>query len=68
MVVSLCRASTLELEFNYLKRKNEVQGLKPKDVGVSPYLTLDKTGNLEKIFLETIRHKDETTGDVGGSI
>jgi len=35
-------------------------------VGVSPYLTLDKTGNLEKIFLES--RKTEKTGDVGGSI
>lgn len=36
-------------------------------MGVSPYLTLDKTGNLEKIFLESTR-KTEKTGDVGGSI
>ena len=35
-------------------------------MGVSPYLTLDKTGNLEKIFLES--RKTEKTGDVGGSI
>ena len=36
--------------------------MKPRDVGISPFLTLDKTGNLEQIYLTQYN-----SGDVGGS-
>jgi len=53
LVVSICRQMNLAHEQSYLKRLEEVRGIKPRDVGISPFLTLDKTGNLEKVFMES---------------
>jgi hypothetical protein len=53
LVVSICRQMNQAHEATYLKRLGEVKGIKPRDVGISPFLTLDRTGNLEKVFMES---------------
>ncbi len=35
LVIALCRVSTLDEETTYVKRKLEVLGIRPKDVGIS---------------------------------
>ena len=53
LVVSICRQMNLAHEVTYFKRLQDVKGIKPRDVGISPFLTLDRTGNLEKVFMES---------------
>lgn len=52
LVLKLCRVITREQEFDFCKRLSEVTGLRPKQVGISPYLTLDDTCMLEQIYKE----------------
>lgn len=49
-VLSLFREITKEQEIKYLTRLDEINGLKPIHVGISPYLTLDSTGNIIEVF------------------
>jgi hypothetical protein len=60
LVLRLC--SVTETETAYLKRLEQVSNLKPRDVGISPFLTLDRTGNLQQIY-----STQYNSGDVGGS-
>ena len=46
-VLRLCHEITADQNTRYLKRIDELKGLKPISVGVSPYLTLDKDSNIE---------------------
>ena len=48
--MSLYQITSKKQETVYVKRKLELVSLKPRDVGISPYLMLDKFGNLQKIF------------------
>ena len=52
LLVSIYRQVNAANEVKYLKRLEELKGIKPKDVGISPFLRLDRTGNLEKMFME----------------
>ena len=51
IVLSLCREITKEQEQKFCKRLEQIGDFKPRDVGISPYLTLDTTSNLEQVFL-----------------
>lgn len=62
-VLKLCVDTTKQQQEAYLKRIEQITLLKPIDVGVSPYLTLDRTGNIEKVYQQLQR----TPGDIGGS-
>ena len=42
---------TKEQEQKFCKRLEQIGDFKPRDVGISPYLTLDTTSNLEQVFL-----------------
>lgn len=61
LVLSLCSVTVKEISTAYVQRLEQVKNLKPKHVGISPYLTLDKTGNLEQIY-----NTQFNSGDVGG--
>lgn len=50
LIMSLYQITSKKQETVYVKRKLELVSLKPRDVGISPYLMLDKFGNLQKIF------------------
>ena len=39
--------------------------LKPKDIGISPYLTLDDTSNILQVYFEI--HPEHASGDSGAS-
>jgi len=52
-VLSLCRELSKDKEKLYLKRLEEIEGLKPIHVGISPYLTLDSSGNIVEVFKNT---------------
>ena len=39
--------------------------MKPKDLGISPYFTLDETSKLESIYLQL--HPEQNIGDSGSS-
>ena len=39
--------------------------MKPKDLGISPYFTLDETSKLEQVYLEL--HPEQNIGDSGSS-
>jgi hypothetical protein len=41
--------------------------MKPKHVGISPYLTLDGSSNMEKEFLKSQQASQAESGDIGGS-
>lgn len=58
-VLRLCHEITTDQNTRYLKRIDELKGLKPVSVGVSPYLTLDKDSNIEQ-FVSLV-------SDMGGS-
>lgn len=49
-MLSLFAEVTKEQKQQYLARLKEVEGLKPTHVGISPYLTLDETSNLEEVY------------------
>lgn len=49
-VLGLCRELTREQERDYLRRVKEVQGILPLHVGISPFLTLDRTSNIVEQF------------------
>ncbi len=51
-VLSLCAELTRSQQKQYLDRLQEIEGLKPIHVGISPYLTLDNTSNLEEIYMK----------------
>jgi len=53
IVLSLCREITKEQELKFSKRLEQIGDFKPKDVGISPYLTLDTTSNMEQIYLKS---------------
>lgn len=67
IVLSLCRELTKVQELKYCKRLEEISGLKPKDVGISLYLTLDNTSNMEQVFMQSKKKNSTESGDVGGS-
>lgn len=46
-VLSLCAVTNREVSAAYAKRLEQVKNLKPANVGISPFLTLDSSGNLE---------------------
>jgi len=47
LILSLCAATNREVGNAYVKRLEQVKNLKPANVGISPFLTLDSSGNLE---------------------
>ena len=49
-VLSLCRELTKDKERMYMHRVEEIKGIRPIHVGLSPYLTLDASGNVLEIF------------------
>lgn len=50
IVLSLCREMTKEQEQKLCKRLEQIADFKPRDVGISSYLTLDTTSNLEQVY------------------
>ena len=65
LMVQLCGELTKEQDLRYVQLKRDFEKVKPKDVGIGPYFTMDETSKLESVFLES--HPDENIGDVGGS-
>ena len=65
-VLKLCAEITRENQEKLQRRVEEIEGLKPVNVGIDAYLTLDESSNIEKVFHETQKHDDQN-GDVGGS-
>ena len=63
LLMELSRFSTFDEEKKFITRLRNILGLRPKDVGISPYLTLDKTCKLESVWHEL----HPSGGDVGGS-
>lgn len=47
IVLSFCREITKEQEDKFCKRLAQIGEFKPKDVGISEYLTLDTSSNIE---------------------
>ena len=47
IVLRLCTEINKESEIKLLHRLKKLVGLKPKHVGISPYLVLDSSGNIE---------------------
>ena len=47
LLLDLSRIATFDDEKQLVGRIKEVKGLKPKDVGISPYLTLDNSCKIE---------------------
>jgi len=56
-VLTLCRELTKEKERMYKYRVEEIKGIRPIHVGLSPYLTLDASGNIIEVFKKN--HPDQ---------
>ena len=67
IVFSLCKEINRESEAKLLNRLSKLEGMKPKHVGISPYLTLDSSSNMESEFLKNQQANQAESGDVGGS-
>jgi len=52
LLLDLSRIATFDDEKMFVKRLREIKHLKPKDVGISPYLTLDKSCKIEQVWNE----------------
>lgn len=52
-VLRLCSEITYDSEVKFLKRLVKLQDMKPKHVGISPYLTLDSSSNMEQEFIKS---------------
>ena len=62
IVLRLFQEITAEQNAKYLQRLNELEGLKPANVGLSSYLTLDGDSNIEQLHSNF-----SAVGDMGGS-
>ena len=67
IVFKLCKEINKESEAKLLHRISKLEGMLPKHVGISPYLTLDSSSNMEKEFLKSQQANQAESGDIGGS-
>ena len=51
-MMELSRFITFDDEKKFIERLRDIVGLAPKDVGISPYLTLDKSCKIESVWHE----------------
>ena len=65
MILQLCGELTRKEEEKYVKIKRDFANMKPKDLGISPFFTLDDTSKLESVFLQL--HPEQHIGDSGSS-
>ena len=65
LMVQLCGELTKDKDLKYQLLKRDFANVKPKDVGIGPYFTLDETSKLESVFLQS--HPEVHIGDSGGS-
>jgi len=66
LVLSLCRETTREQELALQKRLRVLYNLKPKDIGISPYLTLDESSNILQVYKD-LHYENVLDGDSGAS-
>lgn len=50
LVLKLSQVVTYDQEASFLNRLKQLEGLKPADLGINDYLTLDKTSNLVAVY------------------
>ena len=65
LILQMCRELTRQDEEAFSKKTEEIIKLKPKNIGISPYHTLDETSKLMTVFNEV--NQVNNAGDVGGS-
>lgn len=75
MLVAMCRICTKDEERTLIMKIVELQKLKPGQIGLNEYFTLDKSSNIWTIFNEQFKDVNQSLtpkytaddGDVGGS-
>ena len=67
LLLDMSRLATFDDEKMFCERLYELKNIKPKDVGISSYLTCDETCEIEKVWKELNPEIMDASGDVGGT-
>jgi hypothetical protein len=65
LLLDMSRLTTFDEEKTFCRRLYELRNIKPIDIGISTYLTLDESCEIENVWKKL--HPVDSSGDVGGS-
>jgi hypothetical protein len=66
LMLDLSRLTTFDDEKVLCRRLYELKNIKPIDIGISTYLTLDESCEIEKVW-QDLHPVEASSGDIGGS-